>query len=156
MVCDVNWQDQDSSSGSSSSSVFPDGNLGRVMLHGGHVGGNNLKECKGKKVLNKDLKACINQICWVLLWGTLQFKEVKNDKYYKTAMKVTRIWNMTPFTGNTKNDQFDNRLLLSPLLRLLIVGCAHSVKVVRNGGRRELQSEKFNSQIYITLLDQST
>lgn len=73
----------------------------------------------------------------------------------QAVMKVTGIWNMTPFSGNTKNDQFDNKLLRR-LLRLLIVGRAHRVKVVRNGGSRELQSEKFNSQIYITSLDRPT
>ena len=56
MVCALNWQDQDSSSGRSFRSIFPDGNLSRVMLCGGHVGrshGNNLKEYKGKKILDK-------------------------------------------------------------------------------------------------------
>lgn len=53
MVCEVNWQDLDSSSGSLFRSVFPDGSLRRVMLCGGHVGrshANNLKEYKGKKL----------------------------------------------------------------------------------------------------------
>ena len=52
MVCEVNWQDQDSSSGNSFRSVFPDGSLSWVMLCGGHVGrshGNNLKEYKTNK-----------------------------------------------------------------------------------------------------------
>ncbi len=56
MVCHVNWQDQDSSSGSSFRSFSPDGNLSMVMLHGGHAGQlhrNNLKECKGKKGLDQ-------------------------------------------------------------------------------------------------------
>lgn len=37
MVCEINWQDQDSSSGSSFRSAFPDGNLSRVMLCSGCV-----------------------------------------------------------------------------------------------------------------------
>ncbi|KXJ07142.1 hypothetical protein AC249_AIPGENE6000 [Exaiptasia diaphana] len=52
----LNWQDQDSSSGQSFRSVFPDGDLNRIMLCGGHVGrshGNNIKEYKGKKVLDQ-------------------------------------------------------------------------------------------------------
>ena len=56
MHCEVNWKDQDSSSGKSFRSIFPDGQLSRVMLCGGHVGrshGNNLKEYKSKKVLDK-------------------------------------------------------------------------------------------------------
>ena len=59
MVCEINWQDQDSSSGNSFRSEFPDGNLSRVMLCGGHVGrshGNNLKDYKSKKVVDKGFK----------------------------------------------------------------------------------------------------
>ncbi|XP_031553407.1 uncharacterized protein LOC116290504 [Actinia tenebrosa] len=52
----LNWQDQDSTAEKSFRSIFPDGELNRVMLCGGHVGrshGNNLKEYKGKKVVDK-------------------------------------------------------------------------------------------------------
>lgn len=51
MSVHVNWQDGDSSSDISFRSIFPDRELSRVMLCGGHVGrahANNLKEYKGK------------------------------------------------------------------------------------------------------------
>ena len=53
MHVEINWQDADSSSGSSFRSVCPDGDLSRVMLCGGHVGrshSNNLKEYKSKRL----------------------------------------------------------------------------------------------------------
>lgn len=53
---EINWQDQDSTAEISFREVFPDGELNRVMLCGGHIGrshGNNLKEYKTKKVLDK-------------------------------------------------------------------------------------------------------
>lgn len=56
MSIELNWQDQDSSSGLSFRSVFPDGDLNRIMLCGGHVGrshGNNMKEYKAKKMVDK-------------------------------------------------------------------------------------------------------
>lgn len=52
----LNWQDQDSTAEISFRSVFPDSELNREMLCGGHVGrshGNNLKEYRTKKVLDK-------------------------------------------------------------------------------------------------------
>lgn len=60
MKIELNWQDQDSSSGLSFCSVFPDGNLHKIMLCGGHVGRshcNNLKDYKSKKVLPTSTKA---------------------------------------------------------------------------------------------------
>lgn len=56
MNIELNWQDQDSSSRLFFSSIFPDDSLNRTMLCGGHVSrshGNNLKEYKGKKHLEK-------------------------------------------------------------------------------------------------------
>lgn len=56
MHIEINWQDQDSSSGESFRSIFPDGELSKVMLCGGHVGrshGNNLKEYMSKKSVEK-------------------------------------------------------------------------------------------------------
>ncbi|KXJ07889.1 hypothetical protein AC249_AIPGENE25248 [Exaiptasia diaphana] len=52
----LNWQDQDSTAEISFRSIFPDRKLNRVILCGGHVGrsyGNNLKEYKAKKVVDK-------------------------------------------------------------------------------------------------------
>lgn len=71
MNVELNWQDQDSTAELSFRSIFPDGELHRVMLCGGHVGrshGNNLKEYKSKKVLchstkKSSLKLNLPNVC---------------------------------------------------------------------------------------------
>ena len=76
MHFEVNWQDQDSSSGKSFRSVFLDGQLSRVMLCGGHVGrsnGKNLKEYKSKKVLDKGF---IDQHKWQQLNASVKVKAI--------------------------------------------------------------------------------
>lgn len=53
----LNWQDQDSSSGLSFRSIFPDGDLNRIMLCGGHVGrAKNVKEHKTTKTVTVGFK----------------------------------------------------------------------------------------------------
>jgi len=56
MTVALNWQDHDSTAELSCRSIFPNSELNRVMLCGGHVvrsHGNNQKEYKTKKVLDK-------------------------------------------------------------------------------------------------------